>query len=163
MSDHRIIQDGRVLADRALAVPVEPAGSLAASRVDPSRFTPGPWHVCQHLRSVEHDRACSCGYRGVIYGPDPDVDYAICQPGHDPAPQGQEGTEPGRYPRDVEIANAHLIAAAPSLYDALVWLLDEAYGNVTDTELQIAGASGNVINGIHKARKALASARGEPA
>jgi hypothetical protein len=51
--------------------------------------------------------------------------------------------------------------AAPDLYEALVWLLDEAYGNVTEAELQIAGAGGNVINGIAKARKALAKARGE--
>ena len=69
--------------------------------------TPGPWELCAHLK---HNDACSCGYRGVIYGPESDG-YAICQPGHEPAPEGQEGTEPPRYPRDVEIANMRYISA----------------------------------------------------
>ena len=84
-------------------------------------FTPGPWSVCQHLKSVKDDAACSCGYRGVVFGPEHGVEMAICQPGHD-RPQREEewGTEPLRYPREVEIANAHLIAAAPDLYGALI-------------------------------------------
>ncbi len=82
--------------------------------------TPGPWHLCQHLKSLECDQACSCGYRGVIYGPEHDVAMAICQPGHEPAPRGQEGTEPGRYPRAIEIANMHLLVAA---VNALPYLL----------------------------------------
>jgi len=68
--------------------------------------TSGPWELCAHLK---HNDACECGYRGVIFGPEPDG-YAICQPGHEPAPEGQEGTEPPRYPRDVEIANMRYIA-----------------------------------------------------
>lgn len=78
--------------------------------------TPGPWVLCAHLRDND---ACECGYRGVIFGPEP-IGYAICQPGHEPAPEGQEGTEPPRYPREVEIANSHLIAAAPELLAALM-------------------------------------------
>jgi hypothetical protein len=84
--------------------------------------TPGPWEPCQHLKSVADDLACSCGYRGVIFGPDHDVAYAICQPGHQPAPKGQEGTEPARYPREVEIANSQLIALAPDLAAEVVRL-----------------------------------------
>lgn len=80
--------------------------------------TPGPWFVCRHLESVDADNGCRCGYRGVIYGPEHSTAMAICQPGHEPAPAGQEGSEPGRYPREVEIANAHLIAASPALYAA---------------------------------------------
>lgn len=82
------------------------------------KFTPGPWSLCHHLQSVESDNACPCGYRGVVYGPCGDA-RAICQPGHEPAPKGEEGTEPERYPRETEIANAHLIASAPDLYGAL--------------------------------------------
>lgn len=74
--------------------------------------TPGPWLLCAHLKDGDQ---CSCGYRGVIWGPD---SKAICQPGHEPAPEGQEGTEPERYPREVELANARLIAAAPDLLNA---------------------------------------------
>lgn len=82
--------------------------------------TPGPWHLCQHLRGVDEDRACTCGYRGVIYGPEHDLPMAVCQPGHDAEPIGQEGLGPVRYPREVEIANAHLIAAAPTLLECLI-------------------------------------------
>ena len=84
-----------------------------------AKCTAGPWHPCQHLKGVEEDLACSCGYRGVIYGPDHDVAYAICQPGHEPPPKGQEGTEPARYPREVEIANMQLVALAPEMAAAL--------------------------------------------
>lgn len=83
--------------------------------------TPGPWHLCQHLKSMECDQACKCGYRGVIFGPEHNVAMAICQPGHElPRHEEQWGSEPARYPREVELANAHLIAAAPDLLEALV-------------------------------------------
>lgn len=81
--------------------------------------TPGPWTLCRHLESIEADNDCSCGYRGVIFGPEHDVAMAICQPGHDPAPRGEEGTEPCRYSREVELANSRLIAAAPELLSQL--------------------------------------------
>lgn len=82
----------------------------AALREAAAKATPGPWHLCAHLKSIEHDRACSCGYRGSIWGGD--QEHVVCQPGHDGAPAGQEGTEPQRYEREQEIANAHYIAAA---------------------------------------------------
>ncbi|MFC0280530.1 hypothetical protein ACFOHK_08405 [Falsigemmobacter intermedius] len=75
--------------------------------------TPGPWELCAHLRH-ENENGCTCGYRGVIFGPGQEG-YAVCQPGHEPAPHGQEGSEPPRYPREVEIANSRLIAATPAL------------------------------------------------
>lgn len=81
-----------------------------------SNHTPGPWTLCHHLSSIDNDIACECGYRGVIYGPD---DKAICQPGHDKGPKGQELTVPERYNREIEIANAYLIAAAPDMLAAL--------------------------------------------
>ena len=84
------------------------------------KHTPGPWTLCAHLADPAVDASCSCGYRGVIYGPEESGHpFAICQPGHQPAPVGEEFTEPQRYPRDVELANARLIAAAPDLLDAL--------------------------------------------
>jgi hypothetical protein len=114
-------------------------------------FTPGPWHVCQHLKSMECDQACSCGYRGVIYGPGDD-DKAICQPGHELPPKGVEGTEPGRYPREVEIANAHLIAAAPCLYAALASLFAD-YKQLADS-----GDAGNwALEDTEVGKQALAA------
>jgi hypothetical protein len=74
--------------------------------------TPGPWTVCKHLESVEADLACTCGYRGVVFGPDHDAPMAICQPGHDPDPVGEEGLGPQNYARAQQIANGQWIAAA---------------------------------------------------
>ena len=83
-------------------------------------FTPGPWELCQHLKSLEDDAARPCGYRGVVFGPHRDEAMAICQPGHElPRDEEQWGSEPGRYDRATELANMRLIAAAPDLYAAL--------------------------------------------
>lgn len=73
------------------------------------KATPGPWHLCQHLKSVECDAACKCGYRGVVFGPDHDVAYAVMQPGHElPRREEEYGLEPATYPRPQQIADMHL-------------------------------------------------------
>lgn len=46
------------------------AADIVGLRALLARATPGPWHLCQHLKGVEQDTACSCGYRGVVYGPE---------------------------------------------------------------------------------------------
>lgn len=95
-----------------------------------AKHTPGPWGLCAHLQSIEKDQGCRCGYRGVIYGPD--GYFAICQPGHDADEPGQEGLGPRRYDRETEIANAHLIAAAPDMLEALKMVLQ--HGRIDDSE-----------------------------
>lgn len=85
--------------------------------------TMGPWHLCAHLAN-DDENGCSCGYRGVIYGPQREG-YAVCQPGHEPAPEGQEGTEPPRYERSQEVRNARLIAAAPDMRETILTLCAE--------------------------------------
>lgn len=77
--------------------------------------TPGPWKLCHHLASPQGDKDCPCGYRGGIWGAD--GEHIVCEIGPTITP-GQEGLEGGRYPRDVELANAKVIAAAPVLLDA---------------------------------------------
>ena len=77
--------------------------------------TPGPWKLCHHLRSPEGDKQCPCGYRGGIWGGD--GEHIVCEIGPTIVP-GQEGLEGGRYPREVELANARLIAAAPDLLES---------------------------------------------
>jgi len=80
-----------------------------------SEHTPGPWHLCRHLQSLEADAACPCGYRGGIFGGD--EAGMVCEMGSTVIP-GEEGLEAPRYPRPVELANARLIAAAPELLAA---------------------------------------------
>lgn len=107
------------------------------------KFTPGPWHLCAHLKNIDKEIDCKCGYRGVIYGPEPEG-YAICQPGHES--HGWDGLEPPRYDRMTEIANAHLIAAAPDLYE----VLELIYRQMNHWDI-----------GYEEAKEALAKARGE--
>jgi hypothetical protein len=84
---------------------------LAALETLVPQTTQAPWHVCQHLKSVEADAACSCGYRGVVFGPDEDVAYAVMQPGHEkPRREEEWGSEPPSYPRPQQIADMQLVA-----------------------------------------------------
>lgn len=71
--------------------------------------TPGPWKLCHHLQSPESDKDCPCGYRGAVWGPD--GEHILFEMGSTETP-GQEGMEPPRYERSVEIATAQYIAAA---------------------------------------------------
>lgn len=88
-----------------------------------AKHTPGPWRLCHHLMSAENDASCPCGYRGGIWGSD--HEHMVCEMGST-AIAGQEGMEPPRYERAVELANARLIAAAPDLLAALKAVADDA-------------------------------------
>lgn len=128
-----------------------------------TRFTPGPWRLCAHLR--DHDK-CPCGYRGGIWGAD--GGHIVCEMGSEPTP-GQEGLEPPRYPREVEFANAHLIVTAPEMHDALAPFADidgegdedfpddtpvtVKFGRTTDFTL--------TLGDFRRARHVLSKARGE--
>lgn len=68
--------------------------------------TEGEWSLCTHLKSIALDRACPCGYRGGIGGPQ--GKNLVCEMGSTVIP-GEEGLELGRYPREEELANAELI------------------------------------------------------
>ncbi len=99
--------------------------AVAQMVADREAGTPGPWELCAHLADEKVDAGCGCGYRGVIYGPEHNTPFAVCQPGHQPAPEGQEGTEPARYHRKVELANARRIARLPDLEVAYLTLAAE--------------------------------------
>lgn len=127
------------------------------------KHTPGPWTLCAHLRDIDKEIDCGCGYRGVIFGPESaGFGYAICQPGHEPAPPGQEGTEPPRYDRMTEIANAHLIAAAPDLLEASGAVdLADALDKIVKGHPTLESAEDQAIYDLGVARAALARYRGE--
>lgn len=87
------------------------------------KHTPAPWILCHHLQSKENDESCSCGYRGGIWGND--EEHMICEMGST-STIGEEALAPPRYDRDIELANARLIVAAPEmlaeLEDQKKWL-----------------------------------------
>ncbi len=103
-------------------------GLIAKLRALSATATPGPWELCQHLKSAEDDAACRCGYRGVVFGPNADAAYAVFQPGHErPRREEEWGTEPARYERTVEIANSHLIVEAVNSLPVLLNAVEQAY------------------------------------
>ncbi len=101
------------------------------------KFTPGPWRLCFHLRSAENDASCPCGYRGGVWGPD--GERIVCEMGADKDPLA-----PPRYERAIELANARLIAAAPTMFEALpdlshviIWLRNGCEPAKAADELQL--------------------------
>jgi hypothetical protein len=109
------------------------ASDLERTSTVTTKHTPGPWKVCYHLECIENDRSCPCGQRGTIWGGD--GNHVVCQIGVDVAPGDEAGSEPPRYPREVEIANAHLISAAPELLAKLARLvkaIDSPIGGEVD-------------------------------
>lgn len=99
-------------------------------------YTPGPWGV--------HDHRDMNGAWWI--GPGPFDTIGEVRHGHDEI----EGDE---------LANARLISAAPELLEALVWLLGEYVDpETTEETMKVAGWSGSVINGVFKARAAIAKA-----
>jgi hypothetical protein len=126
-----------------------------------STHTSGPWVLCFHLESAENDASCPCGYRGGIWGAD--QERMICEMGSTVTP-GQEGMEPARYDRATELCNARLIAAAPTMLDALR-AADEALAQITAFEDDARHIMGNTNFKIVKLRRqevrdAIAKAEG---
>lgn len=89
-----------------------------------AKATPGPWKECFHLKSIEHDQTCGCGYRGGIWSKhtdqlllEMDIDRSVLGSEMIPVPE-----------RETTIANAKFIAAAPTIIAQLVeqvaWLDD---------------------------------------
>lgn len=104
-------------------------------------FTPGPWGLCHHLKSPEHDKSCSCGYRGGIWSGD--GEYLVCEMGSSPDVDGNgylQGHSVPMADRPTQLADAALIAAAPSLYASLKAILGNSGGRCTADQWQ-AGLS----------------------
>jgi len=72
------------------------------------KATQDEFAVCHHLKSLEKDKQCPCGYRGGIYGK---PDHMVCEMGPTTV-EGEEGLEMLRYPREIEMANAAFITTA---------------------------------------------------
>jgi hypothetical protein len=108
-----------------------------------TKFTPGPWS------QAHRETRTSWGYSTEVFTPRNDeVVATVAWYPRD----ADEGGAIGTYRE----ANAHLIAAAPELYEALVHFIE-------DPTFQVAvGGNPNVVDRmLDHARAALAKARGD--
>jgi len=87
-----------------------------------SKHTLGPWKLCHHLESIEKDKSCGCGYRGGIWSGC--GEFIVCEIGGSLCPNTGEKYFP-EVEREQQISDAHLIAAAPELYELLLEILDK--------------------------------------
>lgn len=73
----------------------------------------GELRLCHHLQSAECDASCTCGYRGVVWGPKVKTGdrLAFCQPGHEVAPGEQAGSEPPSYSRELQLQHMQRVVA----------------------------------------------------
>lgn len=108
--------------------------------------TPGPWTPCFHL-TPEGDDKCPCGYRGGIWGADGAA--VVCEMGSTdcelPLP---------RYPREVELANARVVIAAPEMLRILKQMI---------SQLIQGGEDGKIFwrdDCVRQAREIIAQAEG---
>jgi hypothetical protein len=102
---------------------------------------PGPWRAC-------HNGQCSCGF---VWSIADDVHVASV---HGPSALGADWYGGDKAPNDaMQVANAHLIAAAPALYEALEGLVPVASGH------PMSGIEAE--SRLQAALSALALARGE--
>lgn len=115
-----------------------------------AEHTPGPWRLCAHL--ADHDQ-CSCGYRGGIWSGDGET--IVCEIG---GPSGAPGDEMiPRADRQTQFADAHLIAAAPEMLEALV----AALPYIETAEEDDAYKPGAVAKITRQVRAAIAKAEGQ--
>ncbi|NNH67786.1 hypothetical protein [Rhizobium laguerreae] len=84
------------------------------------KHTPTPWGLCYHLRSPEHDAACTCGYRGSIWSAD--GEYIVLEMGSSPDVDGtgtaQGYTQP-QADRPTQLADAAFIVEAVNSHASL--------------------------------------------
>jgi hypothetical protein len=106
--------------------------NIGAMKMSEAKFTPGPWVAVN--RGTKHEPMMSV-MAARIAGQKPRHEVAICATGDSP--------------QEMEDANAHLIAAAPDLYQALKTLLFNCrHGNGLEAQYQA----------LDKAESALAKA-----
>ena len=116
-------------------------GDMGGYGVTERKWTAGPWHLPHFAKPNVN---CQCEYILAEHGGMGAIAAVYC------SGDGDEWMKNGDNPKFIEaVANAHLIAAAPDLYEAL-----EANVDAMDN----LGISGGAMDA---ARAALAKARGE--
>lgn len=107
-----------------------------------TRFTPGPWSAVNDGTATEPMMSVKAAR---IAGRPPRHEVALVATGDSP--------------QEMETANAHLIAAAPTLYEALSAIIDACDRAGKDDDLSIVDTFTDAMEDA--ARAALAKARGE--
>ena len=92
-----------------------------------SAHTPGPWHAC-----------CATTEAHYVFAEDGET--TICQPYHNDPALPEYDSACGIVTKEQRLANAHLIAAAPELLEALEFALHANYSNLMDMKFKAAAA-----------------------
>lgn len=108
---------------------------IAEIRARAEAATPGPWKLCHHLKSKDHDESCHCGYRGGIWSGD--GEFVVCEMGSSPDVDGDgfvQGHSTPQCPRDQQLFDAAFIFRARTDIPALLSALEAANKRAAEAE-----------------------------
>jgi len=118
----------------------------------------GPWKLCHHLKSKDHDESCHCGYRGGIWSGD--GEFVVCEMGSSPDVDGDgfvQGHSTPQCPRDQQLFDAAFIAHARTDIPALLSALEAEKKRADEAEALVERLKREAVQHAQEARTANAT------